>query len=47
MKVMGMAGLRDYNREARLGRNYCASCGKRMKYHYSGHCVKCRRHGFD
>ena len=36
----------DLNEEAKQGRHYCASCGKRMRKHYSGHCPKCRDEGY-
>jgi hypothetical protein len=48
MKVMGVAGLKDYNKLAMKGIHFCASCGKHMKkYHFSGHCPNCIRKGLD
>lgn len=37
----------DLNALARSGVHFCASCGRQMKYHYSGHCATCRRKGLD
>jgi len=44
-KVKGRKTV-DYNKLARMGIYFCASCGKRMrKHHYTGHCKKCRDRG--
>jgi len=37
----------DYNALAKKGIHFCASCGKRMPHHYSGHCLACRKKGLD